>query len=340
MRAGGAEDGAPAGRRPGGELMTESTPVVVVGTGAMGPGIAQAFALGGHRVALVGRSAAGLARAQAQLDRYWGVLAEADLATPDAVGAARARLRLTADREAACRAAAVVVEAIAEDLELKRALFRAIGAAAPPDALLASTTSALSATAIAAAVAGPERYVTMHFAQPAQLMRVVEVVPGVRTAPATVARARALLAGIGRRPVVCRDVPGFIWNRVQAAVLREAVALARDGVASVEEIEAVVKEGYAARLPAMGPFEHADLVGLDLIRAVMAGVWPHLDASASPDGGPIGALVARGELGIKSGRGFHDWTARDPAALRAARDAEIIRRLRLEQAAESPPDPT
>ena len=311
--------------------MGDRARVVVIGTGAMGPGIVQAFALGGHPATLVGRSAAGLARAEAHLDHYWSLFGAAGLATAAALEAARARLRLTVDPAAACRTADVVVEAVVEDLAVKHAVFRAVGAVAPPDALLGSTTSALSATAIAAAVDRPERYVTLHFAQPAQLMPIVEVVPGARTAPATVARATALLRGIGHEPVACRDAPGFIWNRLQAAVLREAVALAREGVASVADNERVVKRGYAARLPAMGPFEHADLVGLDLIRAVMAGVWPHLDASASPDDGPIGALVARGDLGIKSGRGFHDWTARDPAALRRARDDELIRRLTLER---------
>jgi 3-hydroxybutyryl-CoA dehydrogenase len=305
--------------------------VVVIGTGAMGPGIAQVFALGGHPTILVGRSDEGLARGQAQLDHYWTLLTDAGLAATADVEAARARLALTTDLAGACRAAGVVVEAVVEDLAAKHAVFRAVAAAVPPDALLASTTSALSATAIAAAIDRPERYVTMHFAQPAQLMPIVEVVPGERTAAAAVERARALLRGIGHEPVVCRDAPGFIWNRLQAAVLREAVALVRDGVASVEDVERVVKRGYAARLPAMGPFEHADLVGLDLIRAVMAGVWPHLDASASPDAGPIGELAARGDLGIKSGRGFHDWTARDPAALRAARDTELVHRLRQER---------
>jgi 3-hydroxybutyryl-CoA dehydrogenase len=304
--------------------------VVVIGTGAMGPGIAQAFALGGHATTLVGRSDASLARGAGQLDHYWQLLASG-LATTAEVDAARARLRLVTDQAAACRAADVVIEAVVEDLTVKRATFGAISAAALPEALLASTTSALSATAIAQAVERPERYVTLHFAQPAQLMPIVEVVPGACTTSDTVTRALALLRGIGHEPVVCRDVPGFVWNRLQAAVLREALALVREEVASIEDIERVIKRGYAARLPAMGPFEHADLVGLDLIRAVMAGVWPHLDTSTSPDDGPIGALVARGDLGIKTGRGFYDWTARDPAALRQTRDDELIRRWRLER---------
>jgi 3-hydroxybutyryl-CoA dehydrogenase len=315
--------------------------VVVIGTGAMGPGIAQAFALGGHQVTRVGRAEASLARATAYLDHYWQVLTAAGLATPAAVEAARARLDLTTAWSMALQTAGVVVEAVVEDLAVKHAVLGAASLAVPPDALLASTTSALSATAIATAIDRPRRYVTLHFAQPPQLMPIVEVIAGVHTAPATVERALDLLHGIGHEPVVCRDVPGFIWNRLQAAVLREAVALVRDGVASVEDVERVVKHGYGVRLPAMGPFEHADLVGLDLIRAVMAGVWPDLDTSATPDDGPIGDRIRRGELGIKSGRGFHDWTARDPAHLRRERDEAIIRwrqSLRDRPAAAPPAD--
>lgn len=305
---------------------------VVIGTGAMGPGIAQAFALGGHPTRLVGRSPAGLARGQAHLDRYWSLLVDAHLATAAEVADAQARLDLTLDQVAACQTAAIVVEAVVEDLTIKHAIFQAISAVAPPEALLASTTSALSATAIATAVDRPERYVTLHFAQPAQLIPIVEVVAGVATSSTTVNRALSLLQGIGHEPVVCANVPGFIWNRLQAAMLREAVALVRDGVASIEAIEQVVKRGYGVRLPAMGPFEHADLVGLDLIQIVMTGVWPHLDVSSTPATGPIGERVGRGDLGIKSGQGFHNWRERDPAALRQARDAAIIR-WRQEQAA-------
>jgi 3-hydroxybutyryl-CoA dehydrogenase len=302
--------------------------IVVIGTGAMGPGIAQVFALHGYPATLVGRSAEGLGRAQAQLDRYWRTLRDEELASDAQIAAAQARLLLTTELEPACASATAVVEAIAEDLALKQALFRRVSAASPPDALLASSTSALSASAIAEAVVGPERYINTHFAQPAQLVLVVEVIPGARTTPETLQRTLELLRAIGRVPVVSADTPGFIWSRIQAAVLREVVAMVREGVASVEDIDTLVKLGYAARLPAMGPFEHADLAGADLMQAIMTTIWPHLDTSADPSEGALGDLVRQGQLGIKSGRGFYDWSQRDPGELRRARDAEIIRQLK------------
>jgi len=302
--------------------------IVVIGTGAMGPGIAQLCALHGYDVTLVGRSGQSLQRAQAQLDHYWRLLRDEELASPAQISAAQAGLATTTELEQACRSASVVVEAILEDLALKQALFRRISASAPPDALLASTSSALSASAIAEAVSQPERYINIHFAQPAQLVEVVEVIPGAHTAPATLQRALELLRALGRVPVVSADTPGFIWSRLQAAVLREVVAMLREGVASVEDIDTLIKLGYAARLPAMGPFEHADLAGLDLIEAIMTTTWPALATDRDPAEGRIGDMVREGRLGFKSGKGFYDWSRRDPDELRRARDAEIIRQFK------------
>jgi 3-hydroxybutyryl-CoA dehydrogenase len=131
--------------------------------------------------------------------------------------------------------------------------------------------------------------------------------------------------------VLCRDVPGFLFSRLQSAVLREALALVRDGVASVEDVEAILKLGYATRLPAMGPFEHSDLGGLDLITKIADTVWPYLDCSQTTQGTPLARLVEQGDLGMKTGRGFYDWSERDPAAFRLRRDREVIRRVKTLQ---------
>lgn len=301
--------------------------VVVIGTGAMGPGIAQLFALGGHPVTLVGRSPESVARGVRQIESYWPTLRQAGLVNEEDV--ARALITAGTDLAAACRNADLVIEAIAEDLEAKQALFREVSALVPEEAILASTTSALSATAIAQAVTHPERYINTHFAQPAQLVLIVEVVPGEKTSPHVTRRTLDLLKGIGRVPVVSADTPGFIWSRLQAAVLREVLAMVEQGVASPEDIDKVIKFGYAARLPAMGAFEHADLGGLDLMKSIMETIWPHLDNRTDPNQGLLGEMVASGRLGMKSGRGFYDWTERNPDELRRQRDAEIIRRSRI-----------
>jgi 3-hydroxybutyryl-CoA dehydrogenase len=303
--------------------------VAVVGTGAMGSGIALDFALHGLRVNLVGRSPESLGRAQRAIEAALETVVAEGLVPAGEAGAALGRINPTTDRDGAVGEAQYLVEAVPEDLGLKQRLFAELDRAAPPEAVLTSTTSGLSPTAIAAGMGRPERFVVTHYAQPAHLMMVVEVVPGVRTAPATVELACEVLRRTGHLPVVCRDVPGFIWSRLQMAILRECVALVRRGVARPEDIDTVMKFGYAHRLPAMGPFEHADLAGLDLIAAVAGNVWPDLDCAADPLAGPIGGLIGEGRLGMKSGRGFYDWTERDPEEFRRERDREVIRRLKL-----------
>uniref|UniRef100_A0A7C3ALS7 L-gulonate 3-dehydrogenase n=1 Tax=Thermorudis sp. TaxID=1969470 RepID=A0A7C3ALS7_9BACT len=303
--------------------------IAVVGTGAMGSGIALNFALYGYPVDFVGRSAASIERGFDAMRKALQVMQEHDLVTPADAHAALDRIAPTTDRAAAVGRAQFVMEAVVEDLALKQAVFREVDAVAPPETILASTTSSLSPTAIARDMARPERFVVAHYAQPAQLMVLVEVVPGQRTAPATVETTCALLRRVGRMPVVCQDIPGFLFSRLQSAILRECVALVRRGAASPEDIDTVLKYGYAHRLPAMGPFEHADLGGLDLIHAVAAYVWPDLDCSKDPSEGPIGELIQQGKLGMKTGQGFLDWTTRTPDEFRRQRDEEIIRRLKI-----------
>jgi len=303
--------------------------VTVLGTGAMGPGIALDFALQGFQVNLVGRSAESLGRGQRAVEAALETVVAEGLVSAKEAGAALARISFTTDRAGAVREAQYLVEAVAEDLGLKQKLFAELDREASPDAVLTSTTSGLSPTVIAAGMGRPGRFVVTHYAQPAHLMIVVEVVPGIRTDPATVELACEVLRRTGHLPVVCQDVPGFIWSRLQMAILRECLALVRRGVATPHDIDTVMKFGYAHRLPAMGPFEHADLAGLDLIAVVAGNVWPDLDCAADPLAGPVGELIGQGRLGMKSGQGFYDWTARDPEEFRRERDREIIRRRKI-----------
>jgi len=156
-----------------------------------------------------------------------------------------------------------------------------------------------------------------------------EVVQGAATSEATLQRVRTVLETFGIRPVICRDVPGFVFNRLHLALVREALALLRDGVASLGDIEDTVKLGFGARFPAMGPFEYLDLSGLDLIAAVATAVYPHLDCSPDAASGPLADQIAQGPLGMKADRGFHEWPGDSPAAFTQRRDEEIIRRRKI-----------
>jgi 3-hydroxybutyryl-CoA dehydrogenase len=220
-----------------------------------------------------------------------------------------------------------VVEAVAEDLAAKHAALAAIEDVVAPDALLATNTSGLRVTAIAAPLRHRERMVALHFWNPAHLMPIVEVAGGEHAAPARVDDAADLVRAIGKVPVVLRhEVLGFLGTRMQQAVVREAIALLDAGVASAADIDLAVRTSFGIRFPAIGPLESADLSGLDVIGAIHAYLLPDLDRSTAPQAG-LRERVARGELGAKSGRGFHDWPERRVAEVTGRRDRELVRRL-------------
>ena len=307
----------------------------VLGSGTMGAQIAASLALGGHAVRLWGRRAEALESAKARAGAAVDMLVEAGLVAADDGRAASRRIETVADLSSAVAGAGFVIEAVAEDLDVKRELLGAAERLADDDAILSSTTSALSASALQATLTKPGRFVVAHYAQPAHLVKLVEVVPGEATTDATTQAVIALLAACGKTPVPCPDIPGFLWARIQHAVLREFASLVGRGLTTPEVCDTILRQGYAVRLPAMGAFEHADLAGLDLINGPAAkAVWADLSNVTDPAETPVGALFAEGRRGMSSGKGFYDWTARDPEAFKRARDAEILRRVKIDAGAE------
>lgn len=303
----------------------------VLGAGTMGAQIALSLALGGATVTLWGRREAGLTEARQRAAAAFDALAAEGLADPASRGAVLARITTEDDISAAVAEARFVLEAVAEDLDAKRDVLTRAETACPPDAVLSSTTSALSPTALQTSLARPGRFCVAHYAQPAHLVKLVEVVPGDRTNAETTAFVTALLNDTGKTPVLCPDVPGFLWARIQHAILREFADLVGRGLVSPEACDTIMKQGLAARLPAMGPFEHADLAGLDLINSPGArAVWADLSNVADPADTPVGALFAEGHTGMRSGKGFYDWTVRDAEAFKRDRDAEIVRRIKIQ----------
>jgi 3-hydroxybutyryl-CoA dehydrogenase len=199
---------------------------------------------------------------------------------------------------------------------------------APREAIFASNTSGLPITRIAEQMDYPERAATAHFWNPAHLMPLVELVKGERTSEATLEQLRQILGAAGKRTVTVRkDVPGQLGNRLQHALLREAFHIIQEGVASVEDVDVAVKFGPGLRFPAYGLLEHADMVGLDMVQAIDDYLFPALSAADAPPAFLL-ELVARGDLGAKTGHGLYDWTQRDAADVLAARDRFIAARLR------------
>lgn len=303
----------------------------VLGTGVMGSDIALSLALAGEEVRVWGRRAAGLDESRARLRRNLTFLVAEGLERDPS---AAARISWTTRRAEALAGAAFACEAVTENVALKQELLSAAERELPAHAVLASTTSALSPTQLAKPLARPDRFVVTHYAQPAHLVALVEVVPGQQTSSETVEAASRVLERSGKVPALCPDVPGFLWSRLQQAILRELVHLVARGDVTPETCDAVMKYGYAARLPAMGPFEHADLAGLELMGNQAREVWPDLATDQSPDDGPIAELRRNGWTGMAAGRGFYDWRTRDPDVFRLERDREIVRRLKIAKGGE------
>lgn len=316
-------------------MSADLTRCAVLGAGTMGAQIALSLALGGIDVSLWGRRPESLTGAGDRIAEGYDFLVEAGLAA--AADRARTLARVTSepDLSTATATAGFVIEAIAEDLALKQALLAEAETSLASDAILSSTTSALSASALQSALVNPGRFCIAHYAQPAHLVKLVEVVPGEATDPAVTDAVVGLLEATGKTPVVCPDIPGFLWARIQHAVLREFATLVGQGLVTPEACDTILKQGYAARLPAMGAFEHADLAGLDLMNGAAAkAVWADLSNVRDPVDTPVGALFAEGQLGMRSGKGFYDWSVRDPEAFKRARDEEIVRRVKIQAGGE------
>jgi 3-hydroxybutyryl-CoA dehydrogenase len=303
----------------------------VLGTGQMGPGIAMLLAHGGLETVLVSRTAGGAEQGLRQardLLQFWR---ERDLTTEADRQATLGRLTATSTRAVAVRDADLVIESVLEDLGLKQELFRALEREVHDATLLCTNTSGLRITDIAAGMQRPERAYTTHFWNPPHLVQLVEIIVGERSDLAGAERLRALLRACGKRPVIgLKDVPGQLGNRLQHAVIREALYMLEQGIASAEDIEESLKAGPASRWPVYGPFEHNDMVGLELTRAVQTAVIPSLAANDRP-AALLDEKIAAGDVGVKSGQGHYAWTPERAAAVRRRRDEFLVERLRADR---------
>lgn len=301
--------------------MTVST-VSVIGAGTMGYGLATHLSLSGMNVTLIDHRQSNLDRAAERINEAVTFLDEESLATADPEEVVD-DVTYTLDRSAGVADADLVLETISEDIDAKQKLFRDVGGAAPDDAILASNTSGIRITRLAEGVPDYEgRIVGCHWWNPPYLMPLVEIVRGERTSDATVSATRSFVEDVDRTPVVVeKDVPGFVWNRIQFAVLRECMHLFENDVASLDDIEAAVRDGYALRTATVGPFETVDLAGLDLFRTIAGDLYPHLSDTDEP-GETFEEYLDRGRTGVESGAGFHEY-ADSSDEVRSRRDRKI-----------------
>ena len=283
--------------------------IAILGGGLMGHGIAQVFACAGHPVAITDTIAEVRTQILPRIAANLGI---------DENDRAALRLMDVADSLEACVADADwVIEAAPENLELKQQIFADVERAARPDAILASNTSVIPISRIMARIERKDRALGTHWWNPPYLVPLVEVVRTAETSDDAVDATIALLRAVGKAPVaVNKDVPGFVGNRLQHALWREAIALVAEGVCDAKTVDDVVKSSFGARLAVLGPLENADLVGIDLTRAIHSYVFPALDRATAPS--PyLDELIAKGRLGFKSGSGFRDWSDDQQKALRS-----------------------
>jgi 3-hydroxybutyryl-CoA dehydrogenase len=296
-----------------------------VGAGRMGRGIAIAFAYAGHRIALIDlRSRSDEAwqklRAEARAEIEGSLSGLAQLGVLDAAQvpaiSERVELVAAADAPRALAAAELVFEGVPETLEAKREAFEQINRHCREDAILTSTTSSILVTQLAALVKRPERFLNMHWLNPAYVIPVVELSCHAGTDAVVLARTKALMEAIGKLPVVCGPAPGYIVPRLQALVMNEAARMVEEGAATAEEIDKATRYGLGLRFAALGVVEFIDFGGADILHHASREMSGSIDPARYAAPAILDRMMEEGRLGLKSGSGFYDYAARDVGAYR------------------------
>lgn len=301
--------------------------VSIIGAGTMGLGVAECFALAGLDVVLADETPDASQLALGRLEQRLRGHVEAGL-LPEAVLAAASKVVAAADIASAVATADLVFEAAPERIEIKREVLAACDAHAPADAIIASNTSSLPIDDLAAFVERKERFLGLHWFNPPEWTPGVEVIPSAHTDPRIVAAAREFLLAIGKKPATVNSGPGFVANRIQFALFREALACVEDGLATPQEVDEVVRSCFGFRLPFYGPFQIADMAGLDVYSSIFEALSVRLGADwKTPDA--LSRIVAEGRQGTKSLSGFYDYSEEERDALLIERDKRYAALSRL-----------
>eukprot|EP00026_Physarum_polycephalum_P012938 Phypoly_transcript_13289.p1 GENE.Phypoly_transcript_13289~~Phypoly_transcript_13289.p1 ORF type:complete len:334 (+),score=72.40 Phypoly_transcript_13289:84-1004(+) len=299
----------------------------VVGAGFMGSSIAGEFARYGYPVICFDNNQDMFEKSKVSVKDNLHVLQQGGIVNENEVTGAISRISYTSDITVLAKECVFVIEAVFEDLAVKRSVFEQLDAHAPAHVILASNTSSLSIAAIAESCKDKSRVLAVHFLHPAHLVPLVEITPTPNTAPSVVERSRELLTKIGKSPVLLKkEVPGYLAARLQAALFREALYLVEQGVVSVEDADKACKDGFGRRLNQVGPMQVADMAGLDIYAKTHNVMFPSLsNATSCP---LLDKMVAEGKLGAKSNEGFYKWEGGLFDQVKGKRDNELVRRLK------------
>jgi 3-hydroxybutyryl-CoA dehydrogenase len=280
----------------------------VIGTGVMGADIAFGFAMAGYDVTGVDVESAPLDIAARKISVNSQQLIDEGIFSETQVEEIKSRISLSLDWDEAVGNADYVTEAVAEQMALKKTVFKKCDQICRKDVVIASNTSSMSITEIASEMKYPERAISTHWIIPAHLSPMVEVVCGEKTSAATKDLVFALLTKIGKKPVSCKDSPGFIHNYVQFAMVKAALELAEREIARPEDIDTVIRNGFGLRLSSVGPIQFVDMCGLDTILNIQKYMYGITNDPVYQPSKSIEELVDKGELGVKTGQGFYDYS--------------------------------
>jgi len=274
--------------------------IAVIGAGTMGNGIAQVCAVAGYQVLLIDVSQAALERGVATLGKNLERQVNKGTLEADKAEAAKTRIRTSTDY-ADLGSAQLVIEAATENLELKQRILQQVAANVASDCLIATNTSSLSVTALAASIEHPERFIGVHFFNPVPMMALVEIIRGLQTSDSTYAQALVVTEKLGKTPITAGNRPGFVVNRILVPMINEAIFVRQEGLASAEDIDTGMRLGCNQPI---GPLALADLIGLDTLLAIMDAFHEGFNDSKYRPAPLLKEMVAAGYLGRKSGRGF------------------------------------
>lgn len=279
--------------------------ITVIGAGTMGNGIAHVFAINGFEVMLFDINEKALAKSIINIEKNINRQINKELLTPDAGRSSLERIQLVSNLEQAVTSADIVIEAATENESLKLQIFSSLSTLVSKETILATNTSSISIGKIAAVTKHPENVIGMHFMNPVPVMKLVEIISGYKTSEKTTAAITQLSKKLGKTPVACNDYPGFVANRILMPMINEAIESLQNGVAGVSEIDSIMKLGMGHP---MGPLQLADFIGLDVclsILNVMNQGYGNPKYSPNP---VLINLVTSGDLGVKSGKGFYDYS--------------------------------